>query len=133
MSAESTKKAYARAGVDVDLGNAVKSRIHDRVKVTHGPEVLGKVGGFGEDAFGVLAGTCAWIGHAVTRAVAATPLQRRKRGCTEYAFLSRIAFIADASRASPRVLPFHIIKAGRVEGSLLIREARDGFNAAISV
>jgi phosphoribosylformylglycinamidine cyclo-ligase len=43
----SSLKAYARAGVDVDLGNAVKSRIHDRVKVTHGPEVLGKVGGFG--------------------------------------------------------------------------------------
>jgi len=41
------KKAYAAAGVDVDLGNAVKSRIHDRVKVTHGPEVLGKIGGFG--------------------------------------------------------------------------------------
>src|SRR5271165_1553364 len=40
-------KAYAQAGVDVDLGNAVKRRIHDRVKVTHGPEVLGKVGGFG--------------------------------------------------------------------------------------
>jgi phosphoribosylformylglycinamidine cyclo-ligase len=40
-------KAYARAGVDVDLGNAVKRRIHDKVKVTHGPEVLGKVGGFG--------------------------------------------------------------------------------------
>jgi len=40
-------KAYARAGVDVDLGNAVKSRIHNRVKVTHGPEVLGKIGGFG--------------------------------------------------------------------------------------
>src|SRR3954467_2091502 len=42
-----SKKAYAAAGVDVDLGNAVKSRIHDRVKVTHGPEVLGKIGGFG--------------------------------------------------------------------------------------
>src|SRR6478752_9703616 len=42
-----SKKAYAAAGVDVDLGNAVKSRIHDRVKITHGPEVLGKVGGFG--------------------------------------------------------------------------------------
>jgi phosphoribosylformylglycinamidine cyclo-ligase len=42
-----SRKAYARAGVDVDLGNAVKSRIHNRVKVTHGPEVLGKVGGFG--------------------------------------------------------------------------------------
>src|SRR4051812_878784 len=41
------KKAYARAGVDVDLGNLVKKRIHARVKSTHGPEVLGKVGGFG--------------------------------------------------------------------------------------
>ena len=41
------KKAYALAGVDVDLGNAVKSRIHDTVKSTHGPEVLGKIGGFG--------------------------------------------------------------------------------------
>jgi len=46
-TASAKKKAYASAGVDVDLGNAVKSRIHDRVKVTHGPEVLGKVGGFG--------------------------------------------------------------------------------------
>jgi phosphoribosylformylglycinamidine cyclo-ligase len=45
--AASSMKAYAQAGVDVDLGNAVKSRIHNRVKVTHGPEVLGKVGGFG--------------------------------------------------------------------------------------
>jgi phosphoribosylformylglycinamidine cyclo-ligase len=42
-----SKKAYAAAGVDVDLGNRVKSRIHDRVKITHGPEVLGKIGGFG--------------------------------------------------------------------------------------
>jgi phosphoribosylformylglycinamidine cyclo-ligase len=40
-------KAYAAAGVDVDLGNRVKRGIHDRVKVTHGPEVLGKIGGFG--------------------------------------------------------------------------------------
>jgi phosphoribosylformylglycinamidine cyclo-ligase len=44
---EKSKKAYAAAGVDVDLGNEVKSRIHDRVKITHGPEVLGKIGGFG--------------------------------------------------------------------------------------
>lgn len=42
-----TKKAYARAGVDVDLGNFVKRRIQARVKSTHGPEVLGKIGGFG--------------------------------------------------------------------------------------
>lgn len=41
------QKAYAAAGVDVDLGNRVKSGIHDQVKVTHGPEVLGKIGGFG--------------------------------------------------------------------------------------
>ena len=41
------QKAYAAAGVDVDLGNAVKSRIHGMVKGTHGPEVLGKIGGFG--------------------------------------------------------------------------------------
>src|ERR1700704_6303445 len=42
-----TTKAYARAGVDVDLGNLVKRRIQSRVKGTHGPEVLGKVGAFG--------------------------------------------------------------------------------------
>ena len=42
-----SKKAYAAAGVDVDLGNKVKSGIHALVKGTHGPEVLGKIGGFG--------------------------------------------------------------------------------------
>lgn len=42
-----SKKAYARAGVDVDLGNLVKRRIHARVRETHGPEVLSKIGGFG--------------------------------------------------------------------------------------
>lgn len=41
------KKAYARAGVDVDLGNLVKRKIQGRVRATHGPEVLGKIGGFG--------------------------------------------------------------------------------------
>lgn len=41
------KKAYARAGVDVDLGNKLKGRIQQVVKQTHGPEVLGKIGGFG--------------------------------------------------------------------------------------
>jgi len=40
-------KAYARAGVDVDLGNRLKSRIQRLVRQTHGPEVLGKIGGFG--------------------------------------------------------------------------------------
>ena len=45
--AKPKKKAYARAGVDVDLGNLVKRRIQARVKSTHGPEVLGKIGGFG--------------------------------------------------------------------------------------
>lgn len=41
------KKAYALAGVDVELGNFVKRRIQSRVQSTHGPEVLGKIGGFG--------------------------------------------------------------------------------------
>jgi phosphoribosylformylglycinamidine cyclo-ligase len=41
------KKAYARAGVDVDLGNRLKRQIQSLVKETHGPQVLGKVGGFG--------------------------------------------------------------------------------------
>lgn len=40
-------KAYAEAGVDVDLGNTVKRGIQSLVKSTHGPEVLGKIGGFG--------------------------------------------------------------------------------------
>jgi len=46
-SARRNRKAYARAGVDVDLGDLVKRSIQARVKSTHGPEVLGKIGGFG--------------------------------------------------------------------------------------
>jgi phosphoribosylformylglycinamidine cyclo-ligase len=41
------QKAYARAGVDVDLGNKVKSTLPQLLAATHRPEVLGKVGGFG--------------------------------------------------------------------------------------
>jgi phosphoribosylformylglycinamidine cyclo-ligase len=41
------QKAYARAGVDVDLGNRLKRRIQSLIKRTHGRQVLGKVGGFG--------------------------------------------------------------------------------------
>jgi phosphoribosylformylglycinamidine cyclo-ligase len=40
-------KAYARAGVDVDLGNTLKRQIQSLVKGTHGTQVLGKIGGFG--------------------------------------------------------------------------------------
>ncbi len=40
-------KAYALAGVDVDLGNKVKSGLPALLKTAHRPEVLGKVGGFG--------------------------------------------------------------------------------------
>jgi len=39
--------SYARAGVDVDLGNRLKRRIQSLVSQTHGPQVLGKIGGFG--------------------------------------------------------------------------------------
>ena len=41
------RKAYARAGVDVDLGNRLKRQIRSLVRKTHGPEVLGNIGGFG--------------------------------------------------------------------------------------
>jgi phosphoribosylformylglycinamidine cyclo-ligase len=41
------QKAYARAGVDVDLGNKLKRGIQSLVRQTHGPRVLGKIGGFG--------------------------------------------------------------------------------------
>ena len=41
------QKAYARAGVDVDLGNRLKRRIQSLVKQTHRAAVLGKIGGFG--------------------------------------------------------------------------------------
>jgi len=41
------QKAYAAAGVDVDLGNRLKRRIQSLVGKTHGPQVLGKIGGFG--------------------------------------------------------------------------------------
>ena len=42
-----TKNAYAKAGVDIQLGNQVKTSLPDLLKSTHRPEVLGTVGGFG--------------------------------------------------------------------------------------
>jgi len=41
------QKAYAGAGVDIDLGNRVKGALPRLLAGTHRPEVLGKVGGFG--------------------------------------------------------------------------------------
>jgi phosphoribosylformylglycinamidine cyclo-ligase len=41
------QKAYARAGVDIDLGNKVKTTLPQLLAATHRREVLGKVGGFG--------------------------------------------------------------------------------------
>src|SRR5215204_916240 len=41
------QKAYARAGVDIDLGNRVKATLPEMLAATHRREVLGKVGGFG--------------------------------------------------------------------------------------
>jgi phosphoribosylformylglycinamidine cyclo-ligase len=42
-----TQKAYARAGVNIDLGNKVKAELPRMLASTHRPGVLGKVGGFG--------------------------------------------------------------------------------------
>src|SRR5216110_3389555 len=41
------KKAYASAGVDIDLGNRLKRQIQSLVQQTHGQQVLAKIGGFG--------------------------------------------------------------------------------------
>src|SRR5437667_7273907 len=41
------QKAYAAAGVDIDLGNQVKAALPQLLASTHRREVLGKVGGFG--------------------------------------------------------------------------------------
>jgi len=40
-------KAYARAGVNVDLANKLKRGLGALVRQTHSPQVLGKIGGFG--------------------------------------------------------------------------------------
>ena len=40
-------KAYARAGVDIALGNRVKASLPRLLASTRRPEVLGKIGGFG--------------------------------------------------------------------------------------
>jgi phosphoribosylformylglycinamidine cyclo-ligase len=47
MKSEPKKKAYAAAGVDIDLANRVKQGLQQKVRTTFGPEVLGKIGGFG--------------------------------------------------------------------------------------
>jgi phosphoribosylformylglycinamidine cyclo-ligase len=41
------QKAYAAAGVDIDLGNRLKANLPQLLAATHRREVLGKVGGFG--------------------------------------------------------------------------------------
>jgi phosphoribosylformylglycinamidine cyclo-ligase len=38
---------YAKAGVDIDAGDAFVAKIKERVVATHGPEVIGDFGGFG--------------------------------------------------------------------------------------
>jgi phosphoribosylformylglycinamidine cyclo-ligase len=47
LSRAMKQKAYARAGVDTELGNRVKATLPRLLASTHRREVLGKVGGFG--------------------------------------------------------------------------------------
>jgi hypothetical protein len=42
-----SKNAYARAGVDIKLGNQVKATLPELLASTHRSEALGAVGGFG--------------------------------------------------------------------------------------
>jgi phosphoribosylformylglycinamidine cyclo-ligase len=44
---DQNEKAYARAGVDVDLANRLKRKVQSLVRQTHGSQVFGKIGGFG--------------------------------------------------------------------------------------
>jgi phosphoribosylformylglycinamidine cyclo-ligase len=47
MRKSEKRKAYASAGVNIDLGNRVKKGLQQKVSATFGPEVLGRIGGFG--------------------------------------------------------------------------------------
>ncbi len=47
ICAHMKQKAYAGAGVDIDLGNRLKAKLPGMLAQTHRREVLGKVGGFG--------------------------------------------------------------------------------------
>jgi phosphoribosylformylglycinamidine cyclo-ligase len=47
MKRKAYPKAYARAGVDIDLGNQLKATLPQLLASTHRREVLGQVGGFG--------------------------------------------------------------------------------------
>ena len=47
LSLNNHQSAYTKAGVNVALGNEFKSGIGKIVRQTHGPEVLGGIGGFG--------------------------------------------------------------------------------------
>ncbi len=47
LNKKEKQSSYAKAGVDVALGNRLKSGIGTLVKPTHGKEVLGGIGGFG--------------------------------------------------------------------------------------
>lgn len=47
LNKNSSRSSYAKAGVNVHLGNQVKSGIGKIVRPTHGAEVLGGIGGFG--------------------------------------------------------------------------------------
>ena len=40
-------EAYANAGVNLDAADAAKRAMRDAIRTTHGPQVLGALGGFG--------------------------------------------------------------------------------------
>lgn len=47
VSSKHSQSAYASAGVNIDLGDKLKSKLPALVRKTYRPEVLGSIGGFG--------------------------------------------------------------------------------------
>ena len=61
MPSKKKKKAYAQAGVNIDLGDRMKGELKESLKGASRPEVMGAVGGFGGLFDLKAAGFKAWV------------------------------------------------------------------------
>ena len=89
MSQPQSGQTYKDAGVDFDAADAAKQRIKTLAATTHGPEVLGGVGGFGGlfELSGyrqpvLVAGTDN-VGTKLKIALAIAPIRESRQGCRQ--------------------------------------------------